>query len=64
MRNGGKDMTKKDYELIATIIRGHQDGGKNDMVVRGLALSMAIEFQKDNPRFNKERFIKACTRIK
>ena len=57
-------MTKKDYELIATIIRGHQDGGKHDMVVRWLALSMAIEFQKDNPRFNKERFIKACTRVK
>ena len=57
-------MSKKDYELVAAIIRGHQDGGTRDIVVRGLALSMAMEFQKDNPRFNKERFIKACTRVK
>ena len=57
-------MSKKDYELVAAIIRGHQDGGDRDIVVRGLALSMAMEFQKDNPRFNKERFIKACTRAK
>jgi len=57
-------MTKKDFELIASVIRAHQDGGKQDMVVRGLALSMAIEFQKVNPRFNKAMFIKACTRNK
>ena len=57
-------MSKKDFELIASVIRAHQDGGKQDMVVRGLALSMAIEFQKVNPRFNKAMFIKACTRNK
>jgi len=57
-------MTRKDYQLIADVFKAHQDGGKNDIVVRGLALSLAIELQKDNPRFNKAMFIKACTRSK
>jgi hypothetical protein len=57
-------MTKKDYQLIADVFKAHQDGGERDMVVRGLALSLAIELQKDNPRFNKAMFIKACTRSK
>ena len=57
-------MSKKDYQLIADVFKAHQDGGKRDIVVRGLALSMAIELQKMNPRFDKVRFIKACTRNK
>ena len=56
-------MTRKDYQLIADVFKAHQDGGKHDMVVRGLALSLAIELQKQNPRFDKARFIKACTRF-
>ena len=57
-------MTKKDFQLIADVFKAHQDGGERDIVVRGLALSMAIELQKMNPRFDKARFIKACTRSK
>ena len=57
-------MTRKDYQLIADVFKAHQDGGDRDIVVRGLALSLAIELQKDNPRFNKAMFIKACTRSK
>jgi len=60
----GGNMTKKDYQLIADVFKAHQDGGERDIVVRGLALSMAIELQKQNPRFNKTLFIKACTRSK
>ena len=53
-------MTRKDFQLIADVLRAHQDGGRNDRVVRGLAMSFAIELAKTNPRFNKELFIKAC----
>ena len=60
----GGNMNRKDYQLIADVFKAHQDGGERDMVVRGLALSLAIELQKDNPRFNKAMFIKACTRDK
>ena len=52
-------MTRKDFQLIATIIKGHTDG-KSDHVMRGFALSMAIELNKANPRFDKVRFLKAC----
>ena len=52
-------MTRKDFALIASIIRAHQDGSETDHVVQGLALSLAIEFQKVNPRFDKARFIAA-----
>ena len=54
-------MTKKDFQLIASVIKAHQDGGDNDHVVRGLAMSFAIELAKTNPRFNKRRFVEACS---
>ena len=53
-------MTRKDFQLIANVLRAHQDGSDADHVVRGLAVSLAIELSKTNPLFNKERFIKAC----
>ena len=46
-------MTKKDYIKIASIIK---DNKLNDVVVD----DFVIMFKKDNKRFNKERFIKAC----
>ena len=52
-------MTRKDYVMIAKTIKGHIDG-KDDHVMRGFALSMVIELQKDNPRFDRGRFLEAC----
>ena len=52
-------MTRKDYIMIAKTIKGHTDG-KEDHVMRGFALSMVIELQKDNPRFDRARFLTAC----
>ena len=52
-------MTRKDFQLIADVIMGHTDG-KSDHVMRGFALSMAIELQKTNSRFDKVRFLEAC----
>ena len=53
-------MTKKDFQLIADVLKAHQDGSAGDHVVRGLVMSFAIELAKTNERFNKERFVKAC----
>ena len=46
-------MTKKDYIKIASIIKYNKlnDVGVDDFV---------IMFKKDNKRFDKERFLKAC----
>ena len=46
-------MTKKDYIMIASIIK---DNKLNDDAVD----DFVIMFKKDNERFDKERFIKAC----
>ena len=53
-------MTRKDFQLVADVLKAHQDGGDKDNVVRGLAQSFAIELAKTNPRFNKALFLKAC----
>lgn len=54
-------MTKKDYELIAKAISRvtampapYRYGGQYS------ALALADVLGKDNPRFDKERFLKAC----
>ena len=73
-------MTKKDYELIASIITkeydraqhlagyhkdvdewtahrrwtGHAEG------VHQVALNLAFELSKENPRFDEKRFFEAC----
>ena len=60
MKKGYIYMLRKDFQLIANVLRAHQDGSDADHVVRGLAVSLAVELSKTNPRFNKERFIKAC----
>jgi len=57
----GAKMTRKDFQLIADVLKAHQDGSDTDHVVRGLAMSFAIEPQKTNPRFNVQRFVNACT---
>ena len=45
-------MTKKDYIKIASIIKDNKlDDAVDDFV---------IMFKKDNIRFDKERFLKAC----
>jgi hypothetical protein len=57
-------MTRKDFQLIADVLKAHQDGSDADHIVRGLAVSFAIELAKTNSRFNKERFINACINVK
>ena len=56
-------MTKKDYIKIASIIK--DNSVSDDKLIRYIAKDPLIKdfvimFKKDNKRFDKERFIKAC----
>ena len=62
-------MTKKDYELIAHELRSqHEMLGYNEGKITGSETSVyemscklwAQTLSKENPRFNKEMFLKAC----
>lgn len=49
-------MTKKDFELIARVIRrSNLSHGKSELAVR-----FANELQNTNPRFDRGRFIAAA----
>ena len=49
-------MTKKHFVMIANVVSAIDDVDTRKEV----ALNFASEFQKDNPRFDIVRFIKAC----
>lgn len=67
-------MTKKDYELIASVIRGRientkmldkLDWSQKDIdtgvaVLEQLTYYLANQLETKNPRFDYNRFIKAC----
>jgi len=48
-------MTRKDYELIARVI----DRAKFNNIDQ-LARDLATELEKENPRFDRARFLSAC----
>jgi hypothetical protein len=62
-------MTKKDFELIAGVLRNNLKGKgfsnvnmtdkQRESAVRCIALDFSLEFQKVNPRFDTSRFVKA-----
>ena len=67
---------KKDYELVARILRDAQreynataaridyegNAGSSFMLLT-IATHFANEFQRDNPRFDRTRFLKACREV-
>lgn len=50
-------MSKKDYELIAGVLRAHALDG--EVRVLEVARSLAVAFSLSNPRFNERRFMEA-----
>ena len=55
-------MTKKDYILLADAFKGYfplhrYEGG---LAKTALARRVADALEKDNPRFNREKFLAAC----
>ena len=53
-------MTRKDFQLIADVLKASGTSPMNRCVIKDVAMNFAVELQKPNPRFNKELFIKAC----
>lgn len=51
-------FSKRHYEVIASMVR------ETNSVDTGLVGEMIKCFQLDNPRFDTNRFIKACSGIK
>jgi len=50
-------VSKRDYEEIARVLAG--DYALHPQVVRGITLSLADLFKRDNPHFDRDRFYKA-----
>jgi pentose-5-phosphate-3-epimerase len=53
-------MTRKDFELIARVVKSIQDKD----VRNATALNFATELKHVNPRFDTTRFVSACTEEK
>ena len=56
-------MTRKDYVAIARAIyqtRQDRHDGVATMTLESVAERIATVMEVDNPRFDRERFIKAC----
>lgn len=56
-------MTKKDYEKIAEVFRlfaNSQEIIAEHYTVFAMANCMAAQLAEDNPRFNVDKFLKAC----
>lgn len=53
-------MTKKDFELIAAVVKGLP--ADTDYLSAGLvAIHLADALATTNPRFNRGRFLEACS---
>ena len=57
-------MTKKDYIKIASIIKDNKlytnNSTRRILKHDNLVNDFVVMFKKDNKRFDKERFLKAC----
>jgi len=58
----GAKMTRKDFQLIADVLKASgKDSPMNRCVIKEVTMNFAVELQKTNPRFDVQRFVKACT---
>jgi hypothetical protein len=53
-------MTRKDFQLIAMILRLSRDGQNDTATISEIAHSFANNLGATNPRFNRETFLTAC----
>ena len=54
-------MTRKDYELIAGVIKAQREKMHNETeTVDEVALAMAEALEDTNDRFDREKFLTAC----
>ena len=57
-------MTKKDYELIAKLIKREtfiaSDQPERKHTIQGIARLLASEIGHSNPKFDRKRFLASC----
>ena len=57
-------MSKRDYEMLARIMRVNRQFHSADRnaseVIDNIVGDLAVALASDNPRFDEERFIAAC----
>jgi hypothetical protein len=53
-------MTRKDYELIASTIKGAIAVHGGNATAYAIIHNLSISLRSTNPAFDRERFIKAC----
>ena len=53
-------MTRKDYVAIAAAIQGTAHHAALKPGATAIAVKLADMMQRDNPRFDRARFLKAC----
>jgi hypothetical protein len=56
-------MTRKDYVKVADILSGYSEAMIDHFWWEDLVNDFALMFAEDNPNFNRERFIDACSTI-
>lgn len=56
-------MTKKDYERAATLVQSAHEIAVNDVeraCAKAMVHAFVLLFADDNPRFDEDRFRRAC----
>lgn len=53
-------FTRKYYEAIAEVVKGEANPAYGSCVTRTLVDRFADLFEKDDPRFDRDRFLAAC----
>ena len=56
-------MTRKDYQLIASVIKQtykNEDQQVAEVAIQTVAVSLAAQLKKDNPNFKPALFLQAC----
>lgn len=57
-------MNRKDYELIAQAIREELKSAEfavaEVMAIRHVVSALAVAMRRENPRFDTDRFVRAC----
>lgn len=58
--NKGQHMTRKDYILIADVIKQNHAPHNDSETLWRVACALADVLENDNPRFDHSRFMQAC----
>lgn len=56
-------MTKKDYELIAGVLKRYNDANNGNMfedILHDVSYDFATALQEENPKFDSNKFLEAC----